>query len=37
MSVEKVLNLIKEKNIEWVDFRFTDIRRNFSSHFGTCS
>ena len=25
MSVQKVLNLIKEKNIEWVDFRFIDL------------
>lgn len=25
MSVQKVLDTIKEKNIEWVDFRFTDI------------
>jgi glutamine synthetase len=25
MSVQKVLDLIKEKGIEWVDFRFTDI------------
>ncbi|MBO9605550.1 MAG: type I glutamate--ammonia ligase [Paenibacillaceae bacterium] len=25
MSVQNVLNLIKEKNIEWVDFRFTDL------------
>src|SRR5665647_1382137 len=25
MSVENVLSIIKEKNIEWVDFRFTDI------------
>ncbi len=25
MSVKKVLDLIKEKNIEWVDFRFVDL------------
>ena len=25
MSVQNVLNLIKEKNIEWVDFRFIGI------------
>lgn len=25
MSVQNVLNLIKEKNIEWVDFRFVDL------------
>ncbi|MEX2415713.1 MAG: type I glutamate--ammonia ligase [Paenibacillaceae bacterium] len=25
MSVKKVLNLIKEKNVEWVDFRFVDL------------
>ena len=25
MSVQNVLNTIKEKNIEWVDFRFTDL------------
>jgi glutamine synthetase len=25
MSVSNVLNLIKEKNIEWVDFRFVDL------------
>jgi glutamine synthetase len=25
MSVQSVLELIKEKNIEWVDFRFTDL------------
>lgn len=25
MSVEKVLQTIKENNIEWVDFRFVDL------------
>jgi glutamine synthetase len=25
MSVQNVMSILKEKNIEWVDFRFTDI------------